>query len=160
MAASLKPNIRPILAKNTQLNQSPVGKFSRLAYIGNELKGGEDLDANSVWDITQGAVNFIVFLAGGIYAVEKLSVPIKKLMKIGQKNQSEEQRLQSLEGWTGNQQNDLDNLNEGVVILAGAVEALLDHAIQKQEGNGKCHKAQEEVEVYLKEKALSKKSHK
>ncbi|MFI3254517.1 MAG: hypothetical protein R3Y63_09310 [Eubacteriales bacterium] len=118
------------------------------------------MDANGVWDITQGAVNFVVFLAGGIYAVEKLSVPIKKLMNIGKKNQTEEQRLQSLEGWTGNQQNDLDYLNEGVVILAGAVEALLDHAIVKQEGNGKCHKAQEEVGKYLKEKALSKKSHK
>lgn len=118
------------------------------------------MDANGVWDITQGAVNFVVFVAGGIYAVEKLSVPVKKLMNVGKKNQTEEQRLQSLEGWTGNQQNDIDNLNEGVVILAGAVEALLDHAIVKQEGNGKCHKAQEEVEEYLKEKALSKKSHK
>lgn len=74
--------------------------------------------------------------------------------------EKEEQRMKSLEGWTGNQQNDLDNLNEGVVILASAVGALLDHAIVKQEGNGKCHKAQEEVEDFLREKALSKKSHK
>ncbi|MFI3254465.1 MAG: hypothetical protein R3Y63_09050 [Eubacteriales bacterium] len=118
------------------------------------------MDANEAWLITQGLVNFIVFLAGGIYAVEKLSVPFKKLMNLGKKSQTEEQRLQGLEGWTGNQQDDIDLLNEGFVTMARAVEAILDHIIVKQEGNGKCHAAQKEVDDFLKKKSLAKKSKK
>lgn len=118
------------------------------------------MDANEAWLITQGLVNFIVFLAGGIYAIEKLSVPVKKLMNLGKKSQTEENRIQKIEGWTGNQQDDLDLLNEGFVILARAQAAILDHIIVKQEGNGKCHAAQKEVDDFLKKKSLAKKSRK
>ncbi|MFI3253532.1 MAG: hypothetical protein R3Y63_04220 [Eubacteriales bacterium] len=116
------------------------------------------MEANEAWLITQGLVNFIVFLAGGIYAVEKLSVPFKKLMNMGKKSETEEQRIKKIEGWTGNQQDDIDLLNEGFVILARGQEAILDHIIVKQEGNGKCHAAQREIDDYLKKKSLAKKS--
>lgn len=73
--------------------------------------------------------------------------------------ESEKQQLEKLKAWTERQQNDLQELNRGLIIVAGAVDALIDHAIVKQEGNGKCHKARDEVESFLKEKALQMKSH-
>lgn len=116
---------------------------------------------SDLWVIL-GAV--LTSVAGSVTAISVIIKPLKgKVDDIVAKEiekEKEEQRMKSLEGWTGNQQNDLDNLNEGVVILAGAVEALLDHTIVKQGGNGKCTKAQEEVGDFLREKALSKKSHK
>lgn len=103
-------------------------------------------------------------VAGSVTAISVIIKPLKgKVDDIVAKEiekEKEEQRMKTLEGWTGSQQEDLDDFNEGLVILAGAVEALLDHAIEKQEGNGKCHKAQEEVEGFLRDKALSKKSRK
>lgn len=113
-----------------------------------------------------GALILVVLTSVGsaVAAMTNILKPIKKQMDdIVEKElekEKEEQRMQKLEGWTGNQQEDLEFFNEGLVILASAVEALLDHAIEKQNGNGKCHKAQEEVDAFLREKSLAKKSHK
>lgn len=73
--------------------------------------------------------------------------------------ESEKQQLERLRAWTVRQQDDLGELNRGLIIVASAVEALIDHAIVKQEGNGKCHRAQQRVEAFLEEKALQMKSH-
>lgn len=71
-----------------------------------------------------------------------------------------EEKLKKLDRWTGNQQDDIEDHNEGLVILARTQAAILDHIIVKQEGNGKCHAAQKEVDEYLKKKSMAKKSHK
>lgn len=114
-------------------------------------------------DIFMSVGTVLSSIAGSVSAISVVIKPLKgkvdDIVAREIEKEKEKQRMESLEGWTGNQQNDLDNLNEGVVILASAVEALLDHAIEKQEGNGKCHKAQEEVEGFLRDKALSKMSH-
>ncbi len=110
------------------------------------------------------AATILGSVAGSLTAVSVVIKPLKgkvdNIVAQELEKQKEEQRIQALEGWTGSQQEDLEDFNKGLVTLAGAVDALLDHAIVKQGGNGKCHKAQEEVESFLREKSLAKKSHK
>lgn len=114
----------------------------------------------SDWLIAVGAI--LASIAGSVASVSTIIKPLKEkvddIVAKEVEKEREEQRMKNLEGWTGSQQEDLDDFNKGLVILAGAVEALLDHAIEKQEGNGKCHRAQEEVEGFLRDKTLSKKS--
>lgn len=116
---------------------------------------------SDLWVVLSAALTSV---AGSVTAISVIIKPLKgKVDDIVAKEiekEKEEQRMKNLEGWTESQQDDLDEFNEGLVILASAVGALLDHVIVKQEGNGKCHDAQEEVDNFLREKALSKKSHK
>lgn len=107
-----------------------------------------------------GLTSLAGFMTSFSIAIKPLRTKVDDIIEKEIAKEKEEQRILSLEGWTGNQQDDIDDFNEGLVLLASAVGALLDHAIVKQNGNGKCHKAQEEVAEYLRDKALSKKSHK
>ncbi len=108
--------------------------------------------------------NLLITLGAVLGAVGVMVKPLKTQMdgivKRELQNQENENRIQKIEKWTQNQQNDIDELNRGVVTSLQADYALLDHAIEKQGGNGKCHKARDSVELYLKQKSLGLNSHK
>ncbi len=103
-------------------------------------------------------------VGSAVAAVSNIIKPMKKqiddIVAKEIEKEKEEQRMKSLEGWTESQQEDLEAFNEGLIIVAGAVAALLDHVIEKQNGNGKCHQSREDLQSFLRKKALGKKSHK
>lgn len=103
-----------------------------------------------------GGLNFFAFLRKNKKEFNEMK---EEWLKEALEKKALQGKLNKLDSWTGNQQADIDKLNEGVVLLAVSVNALIDHAIEKQEGNGKCHDAQKELDKYLRDKALNKKSH-
>jgi predicted ATPase with chaperone activity len=98
------------------------------------------------WQLITG----LIITAGAVIGAMKVIVaPIKKRLD---KIVSNEERVSKLESWTEKQQSDLEDVSQRVALVFNASLALLDHAIIKQDGNGKCHDAQKAMNNYIQEK--------
>jgi hypothetical protein len=98
------------------------------------------------WQLIAG---FLITLASVITALKVIIAPIKKRLD---KIVSNEERVGKLESWTEKQQNDLEDVSCKLALVFDASLALLDHAIIKQDGNGKCHDAQTAMNDYIQAK--------
>jgi hypothetical protein len=107
-----------------------------------------------IWQMVTG---FVVTIAAVITAMKTITAPIKKKLN---DISNIEKRVADLESWTEKQQDDLQDVTEKLTLVFNATLALLDHAITKQGGNGECHKAQEEMNLYIQSKLAQLKSYK
>ena len=97
-------------------------------------------------ELWQLVTSIVITLAGVFTAVKTLTKPIKdKLDELT----SIEKRTAKLESWTEKQQIDLQDVSEKLSLTFNATLALLNHAIVMQNGNGKCHAAQDAMEKYI-----------
>jgi hypothetical protein len=99
-----------------------------------------------LWQLVTG---LIITAAAIVTAMKTLTAPIKKKLD---ELTATEKRVQKLESWTEKQQNDLLDMSTKLTLTFDAALALLDHAIVMQNGNGKCHEAQENMEAFMRTK--------
>jgi hypothetical protein len=100
-----------------------------------------------IWQMVTG---FVITIAAVITAMKTITAPIKKKLK----------DIADLESWTEKQQDDLQDVMNQLALTFNATLALLEHAITKQGGNGECHKAQEEMNLYIQSKMARLNSYK
>jgi hypothetical protein len=98
------------------------------------------------WQFISG---LLISVGAVIGAVKVIISPVKKRLD---KIVSNEERVGKLESWTEKQQNDLEDVSRKLALVFNASLALLDHAIIKQDGNGKCHDAQAAMNDYMQAK--------